>query len=156
MLVNIKKMLQFILLTGVLKTFSPYLRKNILLTLDPHDYLFLNTFVIFIFTLFYLLYKIFFKNHDVKEMLTKYNSLTVIQVIFILMMSLVTICSSIIVLNLDKYYNTPLINSMLLKIMSAVLLLFTGIFIFKEKYSYKQIFGLFLAVVGVLLMFNKS
>jgi len=149
-------MFQLILLTGVLKTFSPYLRKNILLTLDPHDYLFLNTFVIFIFTLIYLLYKIFFHNHDVKEMVTKYNSLTVIQVIFILMMSLVTICSSIIVLNLDKYYNTPLINSMLLKIMSAVLLLFTGIFIFKEKYNYKQIFGLFLAVIGVLLMFNKS
>jgi len=156
LLVNIKKMFQLILLTGVLKTFSPYLRKNILLTLDPHDYLFLNTFVIFIFTLIYLLYKIFFHNHDVKEMVTKYNSLTVIQVIFILMMSLVTICSSIIVLNLDKYYNTPLINSMLLKIMSAVLLLFTGIFIFKEKYNYKQIFGLFLAVIGVLLMFNKS
>jgi drug/metabolite transporter (DMT)-like permease len=149
-------MLQLILLTGTLKTFSPYLRKNILLTLDPHDYLFLNTFVIFIFTLIYLLYKIFFQNHDVNEMIKKYNSLTVIQVIFILMMSLVTICSSIIVLNLDKYYNTPLINSMLLKIMSAVLLLFTGIFIFKEKYNYKQIFGLLLAVVGVLLMFNKS
>jgi drug/metabolite transporter (DMT)-like permease len=149
-------MFQLILLTGVLKTFSPYLRKNVLLTLDPHDYLFLNTFVIFIFTLIYLLYKIFFQNHDVKEMVTKYNSLTVIQVIFILMMSLVTICSSIVVLNLDKYYNTPLINSMLLKIMSAVLLLFTGIFIFKEKYNYKQIFGLFLAVIGVLLMFNKS
>jgi drug/metabolite transporter (DMT)-like permease len=89
-------------------------------------------------------------------MIHKYNSLTLIQIVFILAIGLVTIISSMVVLNLDKYYNTPLINSMLLKIMSAVLLLFTGIFIFKEKYNYKQIIGLFLAVVGVLLMFNKG
>ena len=149
-------MLHFVILSGILKTFSPYLRKNILLTLDPSDYLFLNTFVIFIFALVYLLYKICFQNHNCQQMFDKYSSLTLTQILFVFAIGLVTIASSLIVLNLDKYYNTPLINSMLLKIMSAILLLFTGIFIFKEKYNYKQIIGLILAIMGGLLLFCKD
>lgn len=149
-------MLHFVILTGILKTFSPYLRKNILLTLDPSDYLFLNTFFIFIFALCYLLYKICFHNHNCQQMFNRYTSLTLTQILFVLAISLVTIASSLIVLNLDKYYNTPLINSMLLKIMSTILLLFTGIFIFKERYNYTQIIGLILAVLGGLLLFCKD
>jgi drug/metabolite transporter (DMT)-like permease len=89
-------------------------------------------------------------------MFNRYTSLTLTQILFVLAISLVTIASSLIVLNLDKYYNTPLINSMLLKIMSTILLLFTGIFIFKETYNYKQIIGLILAVLGGLLLFCRD
>lgn len=149
-------MFPFVIFTGVLKTFSPYLRKNILMSLDPHDYLFLNTFIIFIFSLVYLIYKIFVENLDMVKMFTKYKSLSYTQIIFALLIGIVTILSSIVVLNLDKYYNTPLINSMLLKLLSAGLLLFTGIFIFNEKYNYKQLFGLFLAVTGGILLFCKD
>lgn len=149
-------MFPFVVITGILKTFSPYLRKNILLSLDPHDYLFLNTFIIFIFSLVYLIYKIFFENHDLLRMITRYKSLSVTQVIFVVLIGIITIISSLLVLNLDKYYNTPLINSMLLKLLSAVLLLLTGIFIFHEKYNYKQLLGLFLAVIGGLLLFCKD
>lgn len=149
-------MFPFIVLTGVLKTFSPYLRKNILMALDPHDYLFLNTFIIFIFTAIYLIYKIFIENHDIEKMVMRYKSLSLTQIMFALLIAIVTILSSLVVLNLDKYYNTPLINSMLLKLMSAVLLLLTGIFIFKENYNYKQIIGLLLAVIGGILLFCKD
>lgn len=149
-------MFPFVILTGVLKTFSPYLRKNILLSLDPHDYLFLNVFIIFIFSLIYLIFKIFFENHDIIKMISKYKSLSLTQVVFALTIGIITIISSLLVLNLDKYYNTPLINSMLLKLLSAGLLLLTGIFIFKEKYNYKQLLGLFLAVIGGLLLFCKD
>lgn len=149
-------MFPFVVLTGVLKTFSPYLRKNILLALDPHDYLFLNTFIIFSFTSVYLLYKILFENHDIGKMVMRYKSLSVNQMIFALLIAIVTILSSLVVLNLDKYYNTPLINSMLLKLLSAGLLLLTGVFIFKESYNYKQIIGLVLAVIGGMLLFCKD
>ena len=107
-------MIPFVIFTGVLKTFSPYLRKNILMSLDPHDYLFLNTFIIFIFSMVYLIYKIFFENHDIVKMFTKYKSLTLTQLIFALLIGVVTILSSLVILNLDKYYNTPLINSIIL------------------------------------------
>ena len=149
-------MFHFVVLTGILKTFSPYLRKNILLTLDPHDYLFLNTFIIFIFSVIYLLYKIIFQNHSFENMIHKYTTLSLTQVLFALLIGFVTIVSSIVIINLDKYYNTPLINSMIMKILSAILLLFTGIFIFKEKYSYKQLIGLLLALIGGFLLFCKD
>lgn len=89
-------------------------------------------------------------------MISKYKSLSLTQVLFALTIGIITIISSLLVLNLDKYYNTPLINSMLLKLLSAGLLLLTGIFIFKEKYNYKQLLGLFLAVIGGLLLFCKD
>lgn len=149
-------MFPFVVLTGVLKTFSPYLRKSILLSLDPHDYLFLNTFIIFIFSLVYLIYKIFFEKLDMSKMFIKYKSLSLTQIVFTLIIGIITIISSLLVLNLDKYYNTPLINSMLLKLLSAGLLLLTGIFIFNEKYNYKQLLGLVLAVIGGLLLFCKD
>ena len=149
-------MIPFVIFTGVLKTFNPYLRKNILLSLDPHDYLFLNTFIIFIFSMMYLIYKIFFDNHDIVKMFVKYKSLTLTQIIFALLIGIVTIFSSLVISNLDKYYNTPLINSMILKLLSAILLLLSGVFLFNEKYNYKQIIGLVLAIVGGILLFCKD
>ena len=110
----------------------------------------------FSFSMVYLIYKIVFENHDIGKMVMRYKSLSVSQIIFALAISFVTILSSIVVLNLDKYYNTPLINSMLLKITSAILLLLTGIFIFKESYNYKQMLGLVLAVIGGMLLFCKD
>ena len=149
-------MIPFVIFTGVLKTFNPYLRKNILLSLDPHDYLFLNTFIIFIFSMMYLIYKIFFDKHDIVKMFVKYKSLTLTQIIFALLIGIVTIFSSLVISNLDKYYNTPLINSMILKLLSAILLLLSGVFLFNEKYNYKQIIGLVLAIVGGILLFCKD
>ena len=90
------------------------------------------------------------------KMFTKYKSLTLTQLIFALLIGVVTILSSLVILNLDKYYNTPLINSMILKLLSAILLLLSGVFIFNEKYNYKQIIGLILAVVGGILLFCKD
>ena len=149
-------MIPFVIFTGVLKTFNPYLIKNILLSLDPHDYLFLNTFIIFIFSMMYLIYKIFFDKHDIVKMFVKYKSLTLTQIIFALLIGIVTIFSSLVISNLDKYYNTPLINSMILKLLSAILLLLSGVFLFNEKYNYKQIIGLVLAIVGGILLFCKD
>ena len=36
----------FLFLTSFLKSFNPYLRKHILNSLESHEYLFLNTFII--------------------------------------------------------------------------------------------------------------
>lgn len=73
-----------------------------------------------------------------------------------MLIAFITIISSIVIINLDKYFNTPLINSLLSKCISAVLLLMVGIFIFKEKYNIKQIFGIFLTIVGLFLVSCKK
>jgi drug/metabolite transporter (DMT)-like permease len=149
-------MFAFIVATSILKTLNPYLRKNILLTLDSHEYLFLNTFIIALLALLFLFYKIFFTNHDIETMINKYKSLTLLQIVFALLIGIVTISSSFLIINLDKYYNTPLVNSLFLKIASSILLLVIGIIIFKERYNYIQILGVILAIIGICLIFCKD
>jgi uncharacterized membrane protein len=73
-----------------------------------------------------------------------------------MIIAFITIVSSIVLINLDKYFNTPLINSLVSKCISAILLLIVGIFIFKEKYNLKQVFGIFLTIVGLFLVSCKK
>jgi drug/metabolite transporter (DMT)-like permease len=54
----------------------------------------------------------------------------------------------------DKYYNTPLINSIFKKVVSVFFLFVVGIFLFEEKYNLKQILGLLLCSAGLYLIFK--
>jgi drug/metabolite transporter (DMT)-like permease len=74
----------------------------------------------------------------------------------IFIISLLAITSSIFLFELDKQYNTPLINSILLKTISIFVLIGTSIFIFSEKYSWTQFFGIFLTFVGFILIMNQE
>jgi drug/metabolite transporter (DMT)-like permease len=64
--------------------------------------------------------------------------------------------SSLLLYELDKNFNTPLLNFVFLKFASVLSLIFVGIFIFKEKYTWKQILGITLAVLGIYLITNKE
>jgi drug/metabolite transporter (DMT)-like permease len=72
------------------------------------------------------------------------------------MIALVTIISSITIMEFDKNYNTPLVNSILMRIFSTIALVLVSIFIFKEKYSYLQMLGIAMTIAGVFLISNKS
>lgn len=146
----------FLALTTFLKTFNPYFRKHILDSLESHEYLFLNTFFVAFFVFLYFIYKLIFHDIFFNKLINKINNLSIIQIIYFMLIAFITIISSIVIINLDKYFNTPLINSLLSKCISAVLLLMVGIFIFKEKYNIKQIFGIFLTIVGLFLVSCKK
>jgi drug/metabolite transporter (DMT)-like permease len=77
-------------------------------------------------------------------------------IVLALLIGLATVFASIVLLTFDKYYNTPLINSMIFKIVSVLLLLFTGIVFFNEKYGVSQLFGLVLVIIGSALIFQKN
>jgi len=149
-------MFYFIILSSIFNPFTPYLRKHILASLDPHDYLFINMFIVFIITILYLLFKVYFQNHDLEMMIKKYKSLTILQICFIVFISIITIISTVTIMHLDKYFNHLILYSILGKILAAILFLLVGIFIFKEKYNYKQIIGLLFVIIGVLLLFCKD
>jgi len=72
------------------------------------------------------------------------------------MIALVTIISSITIMEFDKNYNTPLINSILMRIFSTIALVLVSIVIFKEKYTYLQMTGIAMTIAGVFLISNKS
>jgi len=143
-------------LTSILKIFNPYFRKHILDSLESHEYLFLNTFLISFGVLIYLVYKLIFHDYSINKLVDKINSLNTLQVLYFILIAFITLISSMVIINLDKHYNTPLLNSLLKKGMASVLLILTGIFIYKEKYNYKQVLGLFLIIVGLFLITCKT
>jgi drug/metabolite transporter (DMT)-like permease len=146
----------FLALITFLKTFSPYLRKHILDSLESHEFLFLNTFFVSLFVFLYFIYKFLFHETFLEEFEKKIRDLTILQVVYFAIIAFITIASSIVIINLDKYFNTPLINSLMTKALAAILLLFVSIFIYQEKYNIKQIFGIFLTLVGLFLISCKK
>jgi len=76
-----------------------------------------------------------------------------LQMLFAILVGIATILSSMVVLTMDKHYNTPLINNMVFKVVSVILLVFIGVILFNESYNYYQLLGIFLVVFGSGLLF---
>jgi drug/metabolite transporter (DMT)-like permease len=140
----------------ILKTFNIYFRKHILDTLEPHEYLFINTFLIAFIVLFFFLYKMIYHKFTINKLLGKIQKLSLIQLFFIILIAVVT-CSSILFnIEFDKSYNTPLINRLFIKVISTILLVIVSVFFFKENYNLKQYIGIFLTVLGLYLTMSKK
>ena len=87
--------------------------------------------------------------------MNNFQKLDAYQHLSILFVTGVTTISAIYFIEFDKYYNTPLMNHMFLKIVSVAILLMLGVLIFEEKYTYLQLLGFILAIIGLYLIFNK-
>ena len=149
-------MYQYMFGLSILKSFTPYFRKHVLTTLNSHDMLFINTFMIFSIVFCFFLYKLLFdKSKPLIETFRNYKSLSFTQLCALFMMAFLAVGSSIFVYEFDKNYNTPLINSTFMRTASTISLILVGIFLFEEKYSWKQIAGVFLTIFGVLLISQK-
>ena len=138
----------------IFKAMSPYLRKHVLLTLESREYFYLITFFILFLSIFIFL--VFETKSSIKRMITNYQNLEYTHYICIFIISLLAITSSLFLFELDKQYNTPLVNSILLKTISIFVLIGTSLFIFGEKYSWTQIIGIFLTFIGIILVMNKD
>ena len=140
---------------SVLKSINPYFRKHVLMTLDSHELFFINSIVIFTLVAFWGLYKYIFEKTTYKS-IENYKKLSLSQLGAILIICILSIVSTIFIYEFDKYYNTPLINFIFTKFVSVIALIAVGIFIFKEKYTIKQIFGIVLAIVGIYFVTDKE
>jgi hypothetical protein len=92
----------FLFFTSFLKLFNPYLRKHILNSLEGHEYLFLNTFIISFFVFIYFLYKLTFHNYSLNKLLNKIYNLSKVHIICFILIALITVISSIIIINFDN------------------------------------------------------
>jgi len=145
----------FVGITQFMKILNPYFRKHLLETLESHEYLFLNTFLVAFFVMLYFIYTLFSHDKYVHKLAHKIKNLTPTQIVYFIIIALITVISSLVLIHFDKHYNTPLINGLFTKVIAAVLLLIVGIFMFKENYNYKQICGIILTVVGLFLISSK-
>jgi multidrug transporter EmrE-like cation transporter len=71
------------------------------------------------------------------------------------MLALLTTISSISMMTFDKHYNTPLLNSIMLKTFGMISLILVSIFVFKEKYTYMQMLGMVLTITGIYMISLK-
>jgi drug/metabolite transporter (DMT)-like permease len=140
----------FLIFATMLKSVRPYVKKYVLHTLDSHDYLFLNTLFIggIVSTIF--IYKLIF-DKKIKNTFENIKNLSILQLFYFLILAVITVYSTIIFLEFDKNHNTPLINSMITKFISTLSIICISIFIFREKYSFIQIVGVFLTILGIFI-----
>ena len=150
-------MYPYILGMSLLKTSVPYFRKHILNTLSSLELVFLNTFFIFILVVSIFLYSIFVsKTIHADKMIENYRKLELTQIIALIVIAFLTVSSSFIINEFDKNYNTPLMNTLFVRGISLIFVIGIGIFLFEEKYNWKQILGIFFTISGLILLFQKD
>jgi len=149
-------MIHFVVFSEIIKVFIPYIRKYVLMKLDPIECVLLNCFVVFLLCFAVFAFKYATENHSIETTFNRYSELTSLQIFFAIWIGIATIISSMVVLTMDKHYNTPLINNMLFKVISVFLLLLTGVIIFKERYDFNQLIGIAMMIFGGGLLFYHT
>ena len=139
-----------------LQQFRPYFRKHIATTLDPHEYFLLNTVAIMVLILMYISFLLFTKKTSCGKILSNIKTLSGSEICCIVILAIITVISGLLMFELDKNYNTPLINSMFMKVISMIGLVCVGIFVFNENYKMHQYIGIFLVILGMYLISQKT
>jgi len=140
---------------SILKSITPYFRKHVLNHLDSHDFFFMTTLIIFVILSAFFIYRYFYdKSFD--KSIKKITTMKYTHIGCIFTIALLTIVGGVTIMELDKNYNTPLVNVMLMRIFSTISLVLASIFIFKEKYTFVQMIGICMTIVGIFLISNKT
>jgi drug/metabolite transporter (DMT)-like permease len=150
-------MLHFLVGTTLFKSITPYFRKHVLGTLTSDEFLLLNSTIIFVIVLIIFIIKVATgEQHETfKQIVNNYKKMTYIQVICVAIIASLTVMSSLFIYELDKHYNTPMINTLLLRSFSIISMILVGVFIFGEEYNWVQIVGVVMAFFGVFLIMQK-
>jgi uncharacterized membrane protein len=73
----------------------------------------------------------------------------------VIVLSFLTVLSGIMLFEFDKSYNTPLINTIFIKSIGALSIVFIGVVIFEETYSYMNWLGILMILIGLYLVMSK-
>jgi drug/metabolite transporter (DMT)-like permease len=88
-------------------------------------------------------------------MFKNYKKLELTQIIALIAIAFLTVSSSFIINEFDKNYNTPLMNTLFVRGISLIFVIGVGIFLFEEKYNWKQILGILFTISGLILLSQK-
>ena len=140
-------------LVTFLKMGTPYIRKHVLNTLESYEYLMINVAVIFLIISVILLFHICFdKGTHFYRALKNYQKLSWSQIISIFVLASLTVCTSVLMFEMDKKYNTPMLNAVFMRAISIIALTTISIFVFREQYSLMQMVGVGFIVFGIYLV----
>lgn len=142
----------YIIGASFLKMLSPYLRKYMLTTLDSHDLLYINSALFFMIVALIFLYQFFRGDNAIRTTMKNYGKLSWQQVACMFVISAFAVSSTFFVYELDKYYNTPFINYIMLIGLTLFSSFIVGIYWFEEQYSRQHMVGIALTIAGIYLM----
>ena len=136
----------------LMNQFRPYFRKHISETLKHHEYYLLSALMILFVIVSYVIHLIFISGETSSgTLMLNIAKLSYIEILAIFVLSIFTVISGLLIFELDKNHNTPLMNTILLKSLSSIAVVCIGIFMFKERYEWSQILGICLIVIGIFL-----
>jgi uncharacterized membrane protein len=135
---------------GLVNSIKPYCRKHVINSLDSHEFIFLNTIIISLIIISYLIYK----KTCITDLYYKYSSLTFTQIASITILSLITVFGSLMKLNMDKDNNNSntFMNGLLIKGVTSATIIFIGIAFFNEKYTWKTWLSILMIAGGIYLI----
>ena len=145
----------YIIGASFLKMLSPYLRKYMLTTLDSHDLLYINSMLFFMIVALIFLYQFFRGDNAIRTTMKNYGNLSWQQVACMFAISAFAVSSTFFVYELDKHYNTPFINYIMLIGLTLFSSFIVGIYWFEEQYSRQHMVGIALTIAGIYLMVSN-
>jgi drug/metabolite transporter (DMT)-like permease len=78
--------------------------------------------------------------------------MTYTQIGALILLGMFTVVSSLVLFNIEKNFNTPTINHVLLKALSLVALFAVGVFIFNESYTTSHLLGIGVTITGIVIL----
>lgn len=131
------------LTVSLLKVFHPYMRKHMLQHISYGEFIFLNSILICTFS---FIYTYIWKKADI----WKLSNLSLKEYAISSLLACVTIISSIMVFKLQE--DGIVSSTFILKMMSSLTVLIIGIFIYNETITPKQLCGIILGILAILLI----
>jgi len=66
--------------------------------------------------------------------------------------SVLTIMGTYFLISVDKNYGDPLINRLLVKVLTTIIAIIIGVYLFEEQFSIAKIFGVVLLLAGFYIL----
>ena len=139
----------------LLKTIDPYYRRHLTSdTLNPTDYMYLETFIYTFILILFIIFKYFYNKNEAIESFKNLKGVQIKDIVFLSIISFFFMYSTMLVYE-NEHKETAFMNSILLRGGTLIGVLLVGIFFYKEKYTWKQVIGIILSLVGIYLLMNK-
>lgn len=82
------------------------------------------------------------------------KTMNMYQILSMLLISFLTITSTILIMNMDSS-SLSTTSVTIMKSLSSIMLVLLGIFIYKEKYNFTQLYGVMLTIIGIYFISSK-
>lgn len=139
----------------ILKTIDPYYRRHLTSnSLNPIDYMYLETFIYTFMLVIFVIFKYFYNRNESVETFKNLQGVEIKHIIFMSIISFFFIYSTLMIYE-NEHNDTAFMNSLLLRGGTLIGVLLVGIFFYKEKYTLKQVIGIILSLTGIYLLMDK-